>query len=114
MVTEGLLCVGIVLAATVLFKLLWKIAEFPNFLKMEIKQPSQRDRECVRPVPLLSVIIPANNEESNIEKAARSVLASECSDLELILVNDRSRDNTVEAMQRLELEDSRVKSTIDT
>ncbi len=102
MMIESLLVVGIVLAATVLSKLLWKISEFPDFLKMEIKQPSLRERECVGPVPLLSVIIPANNEESNVEKAARSVLASECSDLELILVNDRSRDNTLEAMQKLE------------
>jgi cellulose synthase/poly-beta-1,6-N-acetylglucosamine synthase-like glycosyltransferase len=109
MVSESLLYVGIAIAATVLVKLLWKIREFPDFLKMEIKAPSLRDRECIRPVPLLSVIIPANNEEGSIEKAARSVLASECSDLELILINDRSRDKTVETMQRLERDDSRVR-----
>lgn len=109
MVTEILLYVGIVLATTVLLKLLWKIREFPDFLKMEVKAPSLHDRECLTSVPVLSVVIPANNEEGNIEKAARSVLASECSDLELILINDRSRDKTVEAMHRLEREDSRVK-----
>ncbi len=109
MVTEILLYVGIVLATTVLLKLLWKIREFPDFLKMEVKAPSLRDRECLTSVPVLSVIIPANDEEANIAKAARSVLASECSELELILIDDRSRDNTVEAMHRLEREDSRVK-----
>ncbi len=107
--TETLLYVGIVLATIVLLKLMWKIKEFPEFLRMEITQPVLRDRECPGPGRLLSVIIPANNEEGNIEKSARSVLASECADLELILINDRSSNNTANAMQRLEQEDSRVK-----
>jgi chlorobactene glucosyltransferase len=109
MVPESLLYVGIVIATTVLVKLLRKMSEFPDFLKMEIKRPSLRDRECSNPLPLLSVIVPANDEEANIEKAARSILGSECSKLELILINDRSRDNTVEAMRKLEREDPRVK-----
>jgi glycosyltransferase involved in cell wall biosynthesis len=45
-------------------------------------------------LPKVSVIIPACNEAATIEPALRSVLAMDYADLEVIVVNDRSTDET--------------------
>lgn len=46
------------------------------------------------PLPRLSVIVPARNEAANLEAALRSILRQDYPDLELVLINDRSTDNT--------------------
>jgi len=45
--------------------------------------------------PLLSVIIPAYNREHCLERAIRSILAQEISDIEILLGDDASTDGTV-------------------
>lgn len=50
----------------------------------------------------ISVIIPARNEERNIEKALRSVLSSNYPSFEVIVVNDRSEDRTAEIIKKLQ------------
>ncbi|MDQ3282426.1 MAG: glycosyltransferase [Acidobacteriota bacterium] len=47
-----------------------------------------------RATPLLSVIIPARDEERTIERTVRAMLAQSYPTLELIVVNDRSTDAT--------------------
>ncbi|HMK34602.1 MAG TPA: glycosyltransferase family 2 protein [Desulfomonilaceae bacterium] len=61
-----------------------------------------------RAQPPVSVIIPAKDEEQNIEPAVRSVLASDYDRLQVILVNDRSLDSTGPIMARLAREDPRI------
>ena len=51
--------------------------------------------------PRLSVVVPACNEEAEIEKAAISLLSQDYPDLEVILVDDRSTDRTPEIIDRL-------------
>ena len=58
--------------------------------------------------PALSIVIPACNEADHMEKALQSLLAQDYPDLEIILVNDRSVDDTLAIMQRLGASDSRV------
>lgn len=61
--------------------------------------------------PLVSMIIPARDEGAKIEAALRSVLAIDYPNLELIAINDRSRDETGRIMDRLAAEDPRLRVT---
>jgi glycosyltransferase involved in cell wall biosynthesis len=70
------------------------------------------DRLSCRDVPdvgLVSVIIPAKDEEANIETALASVLAQDYPHLEVIVVDDRSADRTAEAVGRAAAGDGRVR-----
>ena len=51
--------------------------------------------------PLISVIIPARNEQRAIEKTVRAHLLSNYPDFEVIVVDDRSDDGTPEVLARL-------------
>lgn len=55
--------------------------------------PSRADEP---PLPSLSAIVAARNEERSVEEALRSLLALRYPDLEVIFVNDRSEDRTAE------------------
>ncbi|MGL6074151.1 MAG: glycosyltransferase family 2 protein [Fimbriiglobus sp.] len=59
--------------------------------------------------PFISVLIPARNEEKSIEAAARSIMASEGVEWELIILDDHSTDTTAEIVRRLGSEDGRVR-----
>src|SRR5262249_16384489 len=54
-------------------------------------------------VPRVTVIIPACNEERNIEEALQSILHQAYTNLEIIVINDRSLDSTGERLNRLAL-----------
>ena len=57
--------------------------------------------------PLVSVIIPIYNRENTIERAVKSVLEQTYSNLEVILVDDGSKDNTLDILSKIK--DNRVK-----
>src|SRR5712691_12340513 len=63
------------------------------------RRPRLRDYEPLRSGPLVSVIIPARNEARNIERCVRSVLATQYSPVEVIIVDDRSTDGTAEIVE---------------
>jgi cellulose synthase/poly-beta-1,6-N-acetylglucosamine synthase-like glycosyltransferase len=50
--------------------------------------------------PPVSVIVPAYNEETTIAASVRSMLQLEYPELEVVVVNDGSRDGTLEALRR--------------
>lgn len=58
--------------------------------------------------PLVSVVIPARNEESAIERTVRAFLAQTYPNLEVIAVDDRSTDSTGAILERIAAEDSRL------
>ncbi len=51
--------------------------------------------------PFVSVIVPARNEEDNIEKCLLSILAQKYSNFEVVAVDDNSDDGTLEIMKGL-------------
>ena len=61
------------------------------------------------PLPLLTVVIPAHNEELMAPNCARSVLASDYPALELIFVLDRCTDGTRTALEPIAAADSRLR-----
>jgi chlorobactene glucosyltransferase len=60
------------------------------------------------PAPLVSVIIPARNEQRNIARCVRSVLATRYSSLEVIVVNDHSTDDTGTIARAIAHDDTRL------
>ncbi len=61
----------------------------------------------------VSVVIPARNEEDDIETTVQSVLAQNGVDLELIVINDHSTDRTGEIINRIAAHDPRVRALHD-
>lgn len=57
---------------------------------------------------MFSIIMPAYNEEKNIEEAIRSILNQSYKDIELIVVDDGSTDKTWDILTRLSKEDMRL------
>ena len=57
--------------------------------------------EPPRDAPLVSVIVPARNESRNIGRCVRSILATDYPNVELIVVDDQSTDDTGEIARGL-------------
>lgn len=59
--------------------------------------------------PRVSIVMPVYNASKYLEKTIRSMLAQTFTDFEFIAVNDGSKDNSLEILNRLAKEDSRLK-----
>jgi glycosyltransferase involved in cell wall biosynthesis len=59
--------------------------------------------------PLVSVLIPARNEEENIGNILYDLLAQDYKNLEVIVFNDQSEDRTAAVVDRYRNDDSRVR-----
>lgn len=60
-------------------------------------------------MPLVSIIVPIYNAESYLPRCVDSILAQTFGDFELLLVNDGSRDGSLDVCQRYATEDGRVR-----
>ena len=68
-------------------------------------EPEARDSD---PLPRISVVIPARDEEQDLEAGLRSVLAQQGVELEVIVVDDHSTDQTGAIADRVAAADRRV------
>ena len=57
---------------------------------------------------MISVIVPVYNAENYIKRCVDSILCQTYKDLELVLVNDGSKDNSLEILREYEQKDNRV------
>jgi len=60
------------------------------------------------PAPLVSVLIPARNEEQNIESCLGSLQKQDYPNFEVLVLDDNSSDNTVNIVGRIAAEDNRI------
>jgi chlorobactene glucosyltransferase len=84
------------------------LAPFASLFRLADNRPNLSDVPPATGTPA-SVIIPARNESAVIETVVRSVLGSTYQPLELLVVDDRSTDDTASIVQRLAEEDPRVR-----
>ncbi len=62
--------------------------------------------------PFVTIMVPAHNEASVIENTVENILQLDYPNYELIIIDDRSDDNTAEVMKNLEAKHSNVKAFI--
>ena len=59
--------------------------------------------------PLISIVIPARNEEKNIGKLLDSLIVQDYSNIEILVINDQSTDRTGEILEEYAARDSRIR-----
>ena len=57
----------------------------------------------------ISVVVPTYNSEKSIQRCIKSIQHQKYNDLEIIVVNDGSTDNTIEIIDTLKRDDNRIK-----
>lgn len=91
-------------AITLLFALVISIHAIINLI-LCIKPAARTNKQY----GLVSILIPARNEAKVIERCVRSLMAQDYKDIEIIVYNDQSTDETGAIMNRLAKEDARIK-----
>ncbi len=66
-------------------------------------------RDILNSPPLVSVLIPARNEEKNIRRVLNSMIKQDYPNLEILVMDDNSTDATGQIVKRFVEKDSRVK-----
>ncbi len=60
-------------------------------------------------LPFISILVPARNEEHNIEACVVSLLSQDYPDYEVIVLDDHSKDDTLDILQRISRKNSRLR-----
>ena len=84
------------------------LAPFASLVRLIRNHPNLSDAAPIQG-ELVSVIVPARNEAANIETVIRSVLATTYRPMELLVVDDRSTDETAAMVERLAPRDPRLR-----
>ncbi len=71
--------------------------------------PYLRKKNPLQTIPLVSVLVPARNEERNIEECLRSLLKQDYRHLEILVLDDNSADKTKEIVENLVREFPKIK-----
>jgi chlorobactene glucosyltransferase len=78
-------------------------------LNLRALRRPDRNSKIPEPAPLVSVLIPARNEEENIETCLKSLQKQDYSNLEVLVLDDNSTDRTAELVERIADKDDRIK-----
>ena len=78
-------------------------------LNLRSLKRAKSDVELPEPVPLVSVLVPARNEEANIGTCLESLRKQDYPNFEILVLDDTSTDGTAEIVSRIAAEDRRVK-----
>jgi len=78
-------------------------------LNLRALRRPDRNSKTPEPAPLISVLIPARNEEENIETCLKSLQKQDYPNFEILVLDDNSKDRTAELVERMAAEDDRIK-----
>ena len=84
------------------------LAPFVVLARLASRSPNLVDTPPTQ-AGLVSIIVPARNEADNIARMVRSVLATTYDPVEVLVVDDRSTDETANIVRSLTREDDRVR-----
>jgi chlorobactene glucosyltransferase len=73
-----------------------------------LKTPS-KDAKIPEPTPLVSVLVPARNEQENIRVCLESLQKQDYPNFEILVLDDNSSDNTADIVSQIAATDSRVR-----
>ncbi|MET0340792.1 MAG: glycosyltransferase family 2 protein [Polyangiales bacterium] len=89
------------------------VGAYASYRRCKSLVPEQYFEPDERKHPRVSIVIPARNEEADIEATVRAVLAQKGVHVELIVINDHSTDSTGAIINRIAAEDPRVRALHD-
>lgn len=93
----------------VAMSILWTIGAVWFYCRVEFCSRAYTDPPLLDDAPPVSIIIPCYNEEDLVTETIEYAVRSEYPNLEVIAVNDGSRDNTGDLLDLLALQHSRLK-----
>lgn len=99
--------IGLALAITSLVLALIPAMLF--FRNLRLYAPPPVAPESSEPLPAVSLLIPARNEEAGIRATVEAALSSEGVELEIIVLDDHSEDATAEIVAEVAKRDARVR-----
>ena len=80
-----------------------------EFFELCCREELKNDKTFIKSEnPFISVIIPLYNCQKTIKKVIRSIQNQIITNLEIIVVNDLSTDNTTDVIQKMQKEDPRI------
>lgn len=91
------------LALFVLLVNLYVLLDIVSGVK-QLRALDEIDPQPLKSSPMISVVVPACNEEDTIDPALRSLLALDYDNIEILVVNDRSTDNTAGVLRNIQKE----------
>jgi len=106
---DCLVWIGILFGSIVLLELIRLNFLLYSAFKKDLKLPDSGHCDPDLESPSITVVVPAKDEEDHIETVVRTILSSNYPHLELILVDDRSSDDTLEIMEKAARDDARVR-----
>jgi len=74
-----------------------------------LSAPSLENKYELTETPMISVLIPARNEEETIQRCVESLLRQTYPDFEVLILDDYSTDGTGQVLEELSGRDSRIK-----
>lgn len=80
---------------------LWMVGSILYFYKWERKQPKRTEPPFLEHWPKATLIVPCHNEGSHVRETIAYLAAQDYPDVEIIAVNDGSRDDTGEILDEL-------------
>lgn len=85
----------------IVMSLVWMFGGLFFYFRRERGQPKQPQ---LNKFPLVSIFIPARNEEQDIRCTLQAIFANEYPNCEVIVINDASTDKTLEVLKQLQVE----------